>query len=273
MIELGIVDTKNIIKTLSENYNLDFSDYALTSIKRRIERIMDLYNFKYPDILVHKLIENRDFIDSFIYEISVPSTEMFRDPSLWRQLRDDIIPNLKKESRSGFKIWLPNSVSGDELFSLAILLSEMNLLEEIQILVSSVSDKGIDIMKSGVFNPQKLDISSDNYIRANGSGELSNYYQIENNIITRNRNLLKNVSFFKQNLYGEPVAQGVKLVLFRNKMIYYNQQLQWRIIKNIYSALNPGGMLIIGTKETLSNLYGSIEFTLISNNESIYKRK
>lgn len=273
MIELGIVDTKNIIKTLSENYNLDFSDYALTSIKRRIERIMDLYNFKYPDILVHKLLENKEFIDSFIYEVSIPSTEMFRDPSLWRQLRDEIIPCLIKESRNSLKIWLPNSVSGDELYSLTILLSEMNLLDDVQIIVSAISDRSIEIMQSGVFNSQKLDISGDNYIRANGTRELANYYQIDNNTIIRNKNLLKNVKFLKQNLFCEPFPQGIKLILFRNKMIYYNQQLQWRIVKNIFTALNPGGIFIIGTKETLSNLYGSTEFTLISNNESIYKRK
>lgn len=273
MIELGIVETKNIIKTLSENYNLDFSDYSLTSLKRRFERIMEIYNFKYPDVLANKLIQNPEFIDIFIHEISVPSTEMFRDPSLWRQLRDEIIPNLYREYNNNFKIWLPNSVSGDELFSLAILLSEINLLDKIQIIVSSISNKSINLIKSGIFNNAKIDISSDNYIRANGTKELAAYYQIQNNVITRNTELIKNVQFFKQNLVCEPLPQGIKLVFYRNKMIYFNQAFQWRVVKNIYNALSPGGMFIIGTKETLNNIYGSTEFDLISNNESIYKRK
>jgi len=273
MVELGIVDTRNIINLITEKYNYDFSDFALTSFKRRIEKIIEQNNIKHPDILINRLTENKGFAEGFIDQLTVPSTEMFRDPSLWRVLRDEIISGIYRETGTGFKIWLPNSVSGDELFSLTILLSEMEMLDKAQILVSYISDKSLDTIKSGRFLDQKLEISNDNYIRSNGRSEFSNYYTTSGNQHIRDISLLKNVTFLKQNTFLEPAPQGVKLVLFRNKMIYYNQTLQSKILKTIYNSVASGGYLVIGTKESLHYLYGSNEFTLISNMESIYKRR
>jgi chemotaxis protein methyltransferase CheR len=273
MSEIGIVETKNIIKNITDNYSIDFSDYALTSFKRRIEKVMDTDNFKYPDLLINKFQDDPTYIDIFLDEISVPSTEMFRDPSLWRLLRDEIITAQYNENGSPFKIWLPGSVSGDEVFSLAILLKELNLLDKISIVVSALSDKSIETIKSGILHPSKVENSSDNYIRANGKFQLANYIEIRNNSYFRDTSLLKNVTFVKQDISGNPIPQGIKIVLFRNKMIYYNQVLQWKVVKNIYQSLLNGGLFIIGIQESLNHLYGLNEFTLVNENESIYKRK
>jgi chemotaxis protein methyltransferase CheR len=273
MSEIGIVDTRNIINTIVEKYNYDFSDYALISFKRRLEKIIEYYNLKYPDLLINKLSENREFFDTFLSQLSVPSTEMFRDPSLWRIMRDDLIPDLYHEAGAGFKIWLPNSVSGDELFSLTILLSEIGLLDKVEILVSCLSNKSIEIIKSGIFQNGKFDISRDNYIRANGKYELSNYILTKDVSLIRDTKLIQNVTFFKQNVFLDPVPQSIKLVLFRNKMIYLNQTLQGRILKTLHNVLSSGGFLMIGTKESLNTHYGSTDFISINQTESIYKPK
>ena len=272
MPEIGIVDTRNIINVIAEKYNYDFSDYALISFKRRIDSILEQFNLKYPDLLVNKLLSNKVFFDQFLDLLAVPSTEMFRDPSVWRILRDEIIPDLISEG-AGFKIWLPNSVSGDELFSLAILLSEMGLLKKVQIIVSSLSNKSIETIKSGFFSNGKIDISTDNYIRANGEFELSKYVVSMECNLFRDVSLIENVNFFKQNAFLEPVPQGIKLIMFRNKMIYFNQTLQGRIFKTLYNAISPNGNLVIGTKESVNNYYGNNEFIQINKTESIYKPK
>ena len=273
MIEIGIVETRNIINLITEKYNYDFSDFALTTFKRRIERFIELNNLKHPDILINRLQDNKEFADSFFDLLSVPSSEMFRDPSLWRVLREEIILSIYRETGTGFKIWLPCSVSGDELFSLTILLSEMGMLDKVQILVSCISDKSIETIKSGIFQEHKLEISTDNYIRSNGKLDLSNYYSISNGQITRDKSLIKNVIFSKQNTFLEPAPTGVKLVLFRNKLIYFNQTLETKVLKTIYNSISVGGFLVIGTKESLHYLYGNNEFSLINNLESIYKRR
>jgi chemotaxis protein methyltransferase CheR len=273
MAEIGIVDTRNIINIVTEKYGYDFSDYALTSFKRRIEKIIDQNNLKYPDILHNKLIESRDFFEVFIDQLSVPSSEMFRDPSLWRLMREGLIESIYQESGGCFKIWLPNSVSGDELFTLTIMLSEIGMLDKVQILVSSLSDKSLDTIKSGIFSGDKLEISIDNYTRANGKSNLSNYYKSNSDHLVRDVSLIANTIFFKQDTFLEPAPQGIKLVLFRNKMIYFNQTLQSRILKTIYNSTANNGTLVIGTKESLNYLYGSNAFALVNDMESIYKRR
>lgn len=273
MLELGIVETRNIIKIISDKYHYDFSDYALTSFKQRLERIFEAHNIKFIDFMTDKLMEDAKFFNTILGELEVPSTEMFRDPSIWRILREELLPFLLKDNTNESKIWLPNSVSGDELYSLCIILQEMGILENIHIIVSALSNKSIETIKSGLLDNNKLEISTDNYKRSNGKNELSKYYTIVKGEVIRDVSLLRNVSFINQNVFLEPVPQGVKLVLFRNKMIYYNQTLQSRILKLLYSNLPVGAILIIGTKESLSTYYGTQEFTLINSSESIYKRK
>jgi chemotaxis protein methyltransferase CheR len=270
--EIGIVETKAVIKLIIEKYGIDFSDYALTSFKQRIERIIDLYNLKYSDILINRLNDDAAFFEYFLYEMAVPSTEMFRDPSFWRTLRDEVIPGIYRENGTAVKIWLPGSVSGDELFSIAIVLHELDLLEKSQIIVSCISKKHLEIMQSGLLNSSKLEVSTDNYIRANGMRQLSDYLVEENNNYYRDKRLIKNVSFFIQDVNCEPLPQNIKLVLFRNKMIYFNQVQQNRVIKNIHQAMGSGGILTIGIQEALGQFFGLTEFTALNEHESIYKR-
>lgn len=273
MLEIGIVETRNIIKTILEKYNYDFSDYSLTSFKRRLEKIMDQQNLKNVDQLITKLRDNNSYFEQFLDELATPSTEMFRDPSLWRILRDELLPSLIRDSGSNLKIWLPNSVSGDELFSLLIILYELNQLDKVQIYVSSLSARSIDTIRSGLMLAGKIDLSTDNYIRANGIDVFPKYYKTENNTIYRDTSLIKNVIFSRQNMSLDPPVQGIKLVLFRNKMIYYNQTLQSKVLRQLFSFLVPNGFLIVGTKESINTFYGNNEFSLINSSESIYKRK
>lgn len=273
MFELGIVETRNIINAIADKYNYDFTDYALTSFKQRLERIIDQNNIKYAEIFIEKVLQDNKFFETILNNIEVPSTEMFRDPSIWRIIRDDLLPSFIKEGNNDLKVWIPNSVSGDELFSLCIVLQEMGILNNVQILVSSLSNKSIQTIKSGIMANSKIEISTDNYVRFNGKNKLSDYYTLTNGEVVRDVTLLKNVTYYKQEITLDRVPQGVRLVLFRNKMIYFNQTLQSRIVKLLYNDLPAGAILIIGVKESLNNFFGTHEFSLIYSSESIYKRK
>lgn len=272
MTEIGIVDTRNIIKLIQEKYVYDFSDYALTSLKRRLEYILLLRNLKHPDILINRLRDNPEFFEQVLEDISVPSTEMFRDPSLWRLLRDEIIPETYKET-SKFKIWVPGTVSGDELYSLCIILKELELLDKVQIHASCLSKRSIESINTGILKSSKGETSEENYLRTNGKSKFQDYCKEVNGIIYRDVSLIENVTFDVQNIEMENAPSGIKLVLYRNKMIYFNPTLQIKILKNICKSLIPGGYLIIGVKELLSNLYNSNEFVLSNPSESIYKKK
>jgi chemotaxis protein methyltransferase CheR len=272
MTEIGIVDTRNIIKLIQEKYAYDFSDFALTSLKRRLECILLQRNLKHPDLLISRLNDSPQFFEQFLEDIQVNSTEMFRDPSLWRLLRDELIPRIYKETPK-FKIWLPGSVSGDELYSLCIILKELELLDDVNILVTCVSSRSIDYIKSGVLRSSKVEVSEENYDRLNGKAKFHEYYNIVNGVAHRDISLIKSVNFEVEKIDLDNPPSGIKMVLYRNKMIYFNPTLQLKILKNIHSSLSAGGHLIIGIKELLANLYNANDFVLVNALESIYKKK
>jgi len=273
MVELGIVDIREIVRLIKKVHNYDFSNFALTSLKYRLEKLIAKNNLLSTESLFHKLSEGQDFFDSFLNDLFVPSTEMLRDPSLWRWLREDYFQKLPSKKLDNFKIWIPHCISGAELYSMCILLKEINLLKKVRIIASSYSQKSIDYIKSGKYPLKKLEVSIENYKRFNGEYSFNNYYEIINNEAIRDRSLISNVEFIKDDITFNKAPGNVKLILFRNVMIYYNPSEKNKILERLSNTMSASGHLIIGTKETI-NLSNTpdISFELINDNESIYKR-
>ncbi len=272
--EIGIVETRNVIKAILDSYGYDFRDYALTSFKRRLEDIITKNSLKDADALIYRLVSNKDFFEYFLKEITPETTEMFRDPSLWRALRDDIIPELAK-SNTKIKLWIGAFDSGEELYSLCILLKEMDLLDRIQIYASTISTEITKKIQSGKVDAKQLEVNEANYDRSNSSNKYSDYYTSPNinGFIQIDTSLIKDVTFVKQDsTYNDPPS-GMKLVLFRNQIIYFNQILQDKILNVVSNSLVPGGYLVLGAKETLENTNASNKFTLVNDSEKIYRKK
>jgi len=273
MTELGIVDIREIIRAIKSFYDYDFGNYALTSFKQRLERLMIRNNLSNAESLIKKLRDESDFFDIFLYEISVPSTEMFRDPSLWRWLREDLLPSSIEKCIGKFKIWLPNCISGGELFSLMILLSELGLTEKVNVIASAQSNKSIEIIREGHYDLKKIEVSTENYVRANGSATFTDYYKLDRYYAFRNISLIRDVEFNKQNINFDNAPTNVKLILFRNNLIYYNPTLQDRILSVLNDSLSGSGALIIGIKEKISGFASGKEFDIVNEAESVYKKR
>ena len=273
MNELGIISIREIIRIIKTLYDYDFSNYALTSLKYRLERLMMKYNMQTPENLIKKIQDEPDFFDNFLYDISVPSTEMFRDPSLWRWLREDFLVRAINSIQGNYKIWLPHCVSGGELFSLTITLKEMGLLEKVQIIATSVSTTGINIIQGGQYDLKKIAVSDENYKRSNGIKELSTYYTIDRYYAYRDTTLIDKAEFHKVNITFEPSPQNVKLILLRNSLIYYSPGLQDKILRSLHDSLSANGHIILGTKEKINGTSAFRGFEVINEAESVYKRK
>jgi chemotaxis protein methyltransferase CheR len=273
MIELGIVDIREIIKSIKTICDCDFSLFALTSFKQRLERFMQLYGIPSGDLLIKKLNDEPGFLDSFLYEISVPSTEMFRDPSLWRWLREDCFPEMLKRNTGKLRIWLPYCVSGGELYSLAILLSEMGWIDKVQITASGMSDKSLENIRQGSYDLKKIEVSEENYRRFNGISTMSTYYKVERNTVIRNTSLVDQVELKKLNINFDHAPQNCKLILFRNCLIYYNPSQQERILNVLYESLSVAGTLILGIREKITTIGSNREFELINATESVYRKR
>ncbi len=273
MPELGIVDIREIIRVVKSEYDYDFANYALTSFKQRLERLMSLYNISSIESLTGKLKDESAFIDTFLHEITVPSTEMFRDPSLWRWLREEYFPKVMDKFPGKFKIWLPSCVSGGELFSLAILLSESGFLDKVQIIASCLSLKSIEEIKSGSYDQKKMEISEENYKRFNGSRQLSDYYKSDRTGITRDTSLISQVEFKKLNINFDTAPQNVRLILFRNSMIYYYPTQQEKVLRILYNSLSASGHLVIGIREKLTGMSPGRDFELANELECVYRKR
>lgn len=271
--EIGIVETRNVIKTILDTYGYDFRDYALTSFKRRLEQIIMNNGFKDADGLISRLTSNKDYIELFLHEITPETTEMFRDPSLWRTIRDEIIPDLMKGGSTRPKLWVAAFDSGEELYSLAIILKEAGLLADVQLYASAISEKAIEKIKSGRIDSKELEVNDANYSRLIGKHNFSDYYKNDNGQTILDASLIQGVNFIKLNTVYDNVPGGIKLILFRNQMIYYNQILQDKVLLQISNSVVPGGYVAIGVKETLENTNTSSKFTVFNDIDKIYKKK
>ena len=270
--ELGIVDTRNIIKTLKETYNYNFKNYALTFFKRRIEYIIERYNLKNADNFIRRIQGDKDFFEIFLKEMCIETSEMFRDPSLWRYLQDDFFPKVLKKAQQ-YKIWFPEVNSGEELYSLLILLETLNLRDKVQIMISSLSQIHLNKIKEGHFDYNKLEVNEANFKRIFREKELKDYYTVKDENAYLDNKLLENIKFIKQNTIFEEYPRGIKLIFCRNQMLYFNQILEERLLKSFHHCLIPGGHLIIGMNEKINYWNSEKDYILVDENNNIYKKK
>lgn len=270
--ELGIVDIRSIIKLLDDVYNYDFKNHALTFFKRRVENFIKTQNLKDTEGFIQKIEKDRSFFEVFLKDICVETTEMFRDPSLWRLLKEDILPK-NIVNNPNYKIWIPEVSSGEELFSLAIVLKKLRLLDKVQIIASSISDINLERIKAGIFDPKKIEVNDANFSRVFTDNSLSDYYTLKEDGAYWDISLIENVKLIKQNIIFDDYPKGIKMIIFRNQMIYCNQILQERYLKIMHYSLVPSGHLLIGNNEKIDYWNSDKDFVLISDTESIYKKK
>ncbi|OQX99924.1 MAG: hypothetical protein B6I24_01360 [Bacteroidetes bacterium 4572_128] len=233
MNKLGIIDYRNIIKTVRSTYSIDFNDFAMTSFKRKLEQIIIKNKLGDADGLINKIKIDENFKKIFLNEISIDDTEMFRDPSLWREMK--FILN-KEKNRQSFKIWFPEVSSGEELYSFLILLKEIDLLDKVL------------------------------------SGNLMNFYDKRNNKAYMHLSLLKNTDFKNYVSFNENFTSNFHMIFFRNKMIYFNKTLQMKMLRIITNSLYLGGYFVIGIKEKFDNFSAISKFMVINRYENIYKK-
>jgi len=271
MQEIEIAELKKLTEIVRDKYRYDFSNYAMSSFKRRIQRILELYRFPSIDALCKKLQDEPLFFKEFLSEITVNVTEMFRDPSFWRVLRDQVLPNILLNNNN-ISIWHAGCSSGEEVFSLAITLREMGLLEKVKIIATDIDTAILEKAKSGIYPLKNMELNQKNYIRYQGTQTLENYYKEENGKVIMDKSLMANVSFQEHNLVNSRPFSKFDLILCRNVMIYFNQTLQNNVLKMFHESLFKYGYLIVGSKESLIWCDIANKFIVVNNEEKIYKK-
>jgi chemotaxis protein methyltransferase CheR len=268
---IGEKELENLTNTILETYGLDFRDYASSSLARRIQRLMDLKKIPSVDDLLAKIKAEEWFHNELLEQITVNVTEMFRDPEAWVVLRTEVLPKIRFANEE-FRIWHAGCSSGEEVFSMAILLRELNYSGKIKIVASDLDQNIINSARNGTFLKSKLELNSKNYKEAGGIRDLSNYYSIDGTEIKMDPSLLENVSFEIIDLVKDPPNGMFDLILCRNVMIYFNQNLQNKVLDKIFKSLCPGGYLSIGTKESLLWCDIATEFKILDPQNKVYQK-
>src|SRR6187402_3573325 len=175
MLDIDIADLKRISELIYQRYNYDFRNYAMSSFKRRVLRIMELKKLS-VDALLKKLSESPAFINEFLDELTVNVTEMFRDPSFWRIMREEILPAIMLNHKQ-FKIWHAGCSSGEEVLSMSIMLKEMGVLQDVTVIATDLDVNILERAKSITYPIKNMELNEKNYIRFQGTSSFKNYYK------------------------------------------------------------------------------------------------
>lgn len=270
MQDIDIADLKRIAELIYQKHHYDFRNYAMSSFKRRVLRIIELKKLT-VETLLRKLTETPSFINEFLDELTVNVTEMFRDPGFWRIMREEIIPAILLNHKQ-FKIWHAGCSSGEEVLSMAIMLKEMGIWQDVQLFATDLDTNILERAKQATYSIKNMDLNEKNYIRFQGTSTLKNYYKEENGMAVFQKDLLANVTFRKHDLVLGDVFNKFDLVLCRNVMIYFNQTLQNEVLKKFHEGLFKYGYLAIGSKESLIWCDYANRFIVVNNEEKIYKK-
>lgn len=269
---LGIVDAKKIITAAKDVFRIDLSDYTLTTLKRRFSHIMSCFGASSADDLDGLIRKGSISKDAFVEELMVDETELFRDPSLWREMRERYIPDLVKHP--GPKIYIAATSSGDELYSLSIILSEMGLKDKVSIVASCPSATRLKKIREGMlYDAKKMEIGEANYQRYGGISKISNYYTMDGSGFRMNSSLLSNVEFDTNLISQDSMDKSYRMIFLRNWLIQYNIPLYEKVVNSLHQSLVIGGLLFLGNMETLEFSEFDRKFHLENRDERIYRKR
>lgn len=267
---LGISDVKNLFQVVKTSHSIDFSNYALSSLKRRVEKFMDGYFLSNIEELVNRINKDNNFFEMFLQAILVEDTEMFRDPEFWSELKNVVLKKYRYATE--IKIWIPDINSGDELYSVQIILEQLNLAEKTIVFASTLSRLSVEKIEKASFDLKKMEINAANFERFEEGANLNDYFQQNGNISVLNFDFQSKRIVEKHNLFTDRVLGVFDIVLFRNKMLYYNPQLKIDALKIITSSIRPGGYIAVGIKELLDYPLWENDYVALSGSEKIYKK-
>jgi len=238
-----------LLNDMLDTYGYDFADYSRASLKRRIDRLFTLDKFPSFAEFRYRLKTDETYLKRFVEEITVNVTEMFRDPNFYAAIRKQVLPVLATYPL--IRIWHAGCSTGEEVYSMAILLKEANLLQKSLLYATDINPDVLEKAKEGIFPLSQMKQYSENYISAGGQNEFSSYYTSRYDRAKFDKALTKKMIFATHNLVSDRSFNEFQLILCRNVLIYFDRELQERVLQLFDQSLEPLGFLGLGSKETL----------------------
>ena len=238
-----------LLNDLLENCGYDFTGYSRASLTRRIARIYLLDKHVGFTEFRYRIKKDPAYCDKFIEQITVNVTEMFRDPEFYKALRTDVLPKIG--TYPFIRIWLAGCSTGEEAYSMAILLQELKLLDRSFIYATDINKNVLEQAQKGMFPMSQMKTYSENYIKCGGEEDFSSYYTANYTLAKFRAELKEKILFSTHNLVTDKSFNEFQLILCRNVLIYFDRNLQHRVLDLFDLSLENLGYLALGTKETL----------------------
>lgn len=269
-LELETIELGLFVSALQQRYGYDFSQYAPASLMRRVRQLVRTHGTDTISALTSRMLHEAELLRPVLDGLSVPVSDMFRDPPVFQALRERVLPMLASYPR--INIWQAGCAHGQEVYSLAILLEEAGLYERSQIYATDFNATALQRAQEGIYPAKEAQLWSRNYQAAGGTRSLADYYSARYDFIKLDQRLRRNVIFANHNLVTDKVFCEAHLVLCRNVLIYFSNPLQERTLALFRDSLVRGGFLCLGLRENLEFAPIATEFSTLDGAHRLYRR-
>ena len=263
-------ELSSLTSAILRRYGVDFTCYETTSLKRRVDRCISVLKLETVHNLWVKLLKDQLFVHRFMDEISVGLTAMFRDPILWKTLKADILPQLATNKK--ISIWHAGCSSGEEVYTMGVVLQESNLIANSKATATDISDAALAKAQQGKYHHMKLTDYEKNYREYNPQGSLEKYYQQSGADRVMDSQLVQHVDFRHHNLISEPPPGRFDIIFCRNVMIYFDNQAKINLLQRFHEHLNDSGYLIIGFYDALVPLIDKSMYHFVNLDAKIFQK-
>lgn len=270
-VSIEDIEIRLLLEAIYQMYGYDFRFYSRASIRRRIMHHLTMSGFDSIMEMTDKVLRDRSFFTTLFNELTVNVTEMYRDPDFYQSFREEVIPVLK--TFPFIKIWHAGCSTGEEIYSMAILLEEEGLYDRAMIYATDIDKKVLASAKKGIYSIKAVKQYGDNYRRAGGKHSLSDYFTARYDSVIMEQRLKRNIVFADHDLATDQVFGEMHVILCRNVLIYFNRALQERVIKLFSDSLDMGGYLCLGTKESLRFSGQEESFDVINKSLRVFRKR
>lgn len=268
--ELEKIEITLLLEGIFRKYGYDFRNYAFSSMRRRVFHRLQLEGFSTVSALQDAILHDPDAFHRLLGDLVIPVTEMFRDPETFLAFREKIVPQLRRLPY--LRIWHAGCSTGEEPYSMAILLHEEGLLDKTRIYGTDISEGALEQAKDGVMPIDRMQLYTQNYQASGGSQAFSDYYVSDHGLVMMKPFLRNDIVFARHNLVTDRSFNEFQVIFCRNVMIYFDTQLRDQVHQLFYDSLADGGFLVLGNKESISFTPMAERFEVVDEPNRIYRK-
>lgn len=265
------IEIRLLLEALFQKHHYDFRGYAMASVKRRLKQARDQNGFASFSLMQDRLLRDPTMLPKLLGYLTVQVSEMFRDPSYFRTIRDKVVPHLR--TYPSLKIWVAGCSAGEELYSLVILFREEGLEEKTIFYATDVNHEALASAQTGIYDLDRAKLFTENHRQSGGRSSLSDYYTAAYGRVAIKKNLRERVVFSDHSLVTDAVFGEMQLISCRNVLIYFDRALQNRAVGLFRDLLSRKGFLGLGAKESLRFTEHTAAFSEFAREERIYQKR